>query len=690
MVAIIATVLIALPYGGKSSEGAFASSRSAAVGLIVRYASGVHTVAPDGSPTGQNFAGVALAKPRDLGGGLVSLAFERRLSQEQAKLALKQISRDKRIISAEIDTAYSFDSAAIQPIKKVAQSLNAFATYAKAFQPLSLQRVASSPLSLRVLNAVAPSDSRSPRIKLVWVAPKSLYTAKIVGYRVERKPSTASSWAVAISNTGRVTTSAYLSAGVQVGVPVAYRVRAITQLGASKAYGLASLSKSFVATVAPATPELVTANVIFSGDTVSWSQQDLSQRGGEAVTYTATATSGSGKALTCVTTSNSCSIDGLSARVPYLVQVSARNSVASTTTEKVSDSLYTTQWHLYSQYSVHADRAWQITQGSRDVVVAVLDSGITTHPDLVDNVLPGYDFVSDKNSSHDGDGWDPDPTDNGDWDSKNDSSWHGTHVAGIIAAAANSVGVRGVAPNVKILPVRVMGVTGGSHSDLIAAIHWASGIPVAGVPANPTPARVINMSMGTLSSQSCDSATQSAVRSAWDAGVTSVTAAGNSAFEASRSYPGNCYPTINVAATGVDGDIASYSNYGAGVDFSAPGGDESLSSSAVPGSDGMILSTWNTGKTTPRTADYGLEEGTSMAAPVVAGVLALIYSVRPDLTSDDAYEVIKRSVQAFKPGTECALTAANYGSQVADSHCGAGIVDAGAAVRLATTYVHGG
>lgn len=688
VVATIASLLVALGSNASANASSVTSSKSSAVGLIVRYASGVSPIAPDGSATGENFAGVSLAKPRDLGDGLVALAFEEKLTQEQASQVQLRLKRDKRLVSVELDTAYAFDeaNARASEVAPVARS----ATFATNFQPQSAQKAASAPLSLRVLNAVTSSEPRNPRIRLLWTAPKFVYGAKIIGYRVESKLSNASNWTVAISNTAKSATSVYLASGLQIGVNASYRVKAITQLKTTKVYGAASVAKAFVAAVAPTTPELVTPNVIFAGDSVSWSSQNLAQRGGATVTYTATATSGSGKSYSCVTSSNSCVIDGLTARVPYSVQLVAHNSVATASTEKIVDSLYTTQWNLYSQYSVHADRAWQITKGSRDVVVAVLDSGITAHPDLADNVLPGYDFVSDKNSSHDGDGWDSDATDNGDWSSKYDSSWHGTHVAGIIAAAANSTGVRGVAPNVKILPVRVMGVTGGSHSDLIAAIHWASGISVAGVPANPTPARVINMSMGTLSSQACDSATQSAVRAAWDAGVTSVTAAGNSAFEAARSYPGNCYPTINVAATGVDGDIASYSNYGAGVDFSAPGGDESLKSSAVAGSDGMILSTWNTGKTTPGAADYGLEEGTSMAAPMVAGVLALIYSVRPDLSSDDAYQVIKQSVQEFKPTTECALTAANYGSQVADSHCGAGIVDAGAAVRLALDFVHGG
>lgn len=689
MVAAIAMAILANPLASNASSKSATSSKSSAVGLIVRYSEGVRSVAPDGSPTGENFAGVDLATPRSLGDGLYAVAFEKNLSDEAAALALKQIKRDKRIYSVELDASYVVESS-LASISVERAPVSELASFATPFQPQAAHRAASAPLSLRVLNALTSSQPRTPRIKLLWTAPKLLYKAKVVGYRIERKLAGSNVWQVALANTARTATSAYLSSGVQIGVNANYRVKAITQLGTSKVYGLASSPKAFSAAVAPLTPELLTSNVVFAGESIAWAQQNMNQRGGAPVSYTVSATSSTGKTFNCVTTTNTCTVTGLSNKVPYLVQLKAQNSVASASTEKVADALYSTQWNLYSQYSVHADRAWQITKGSPDIVVAVLDSGITAHPDLDANVLPGYDFVSDKSSSRDGDGWDSDPSDNGDWDSNYDSSWHGTHVAGIIAAAANSVGVRGVAPNVKILPVRVMGVTGGSHSDLIAAIHWASGIEVAGVPSNPNPARVINMSMGTLSTQGCDSGTQSAVRAAWDSGVTSVTAAGNSSFEAARSYPGNCYPTINVAATGVTGDIAAYSNFGTGVDFSAPGGDSDLKTNAVAGSDGMILSTWNVGTKTPATADFGLEEGTSMAAPMVAGVLALIYSVRPDLSSDDAYEVIKQSVQAFKPGSECADTAANYGSQVADSHCGAGIVDAGAAVRVAQNFVHGG
>ncbi len=680
----------AIPANGQALPSVVDSSPRSANGLIVRYAEGVHRVAPDGQATGENFAGVSLGAPRDLGDGLVALTFEKSLSNLQAQQVLAQIQKDPRIVTAQIDETITFDQASVSAKRRVASKpwkpIAQLATFAGFFEPLAAQRAASAPLSLRVLNAVSPASPRTPRLKLTWVAPKSLYGAKIVGYRIERRLTTATNWSVAISNTARTFPSAYVTAGLSVGLNTYYRVKAITQSKNSTVYSIASSMKSFAAKVAPIAPQLTSANVIFASERASWLEQNLNQRGGDSVIYTAVATSATGKSFECTTVSNSCAISGLSANVAYSLQVSAKNSVATAATDIVEDPLYKTQWYLYSKYSVHADRAWPITQGSNTVVVAVLDSGITSHPDLEGKILPGYDFISDKTSSRDSDGWDSDPTDRGDWSASEDSSWHGTHVAGIVAASANAIGVRGVAPQVKILPLRVLGTKGGAQSDLIAAIHWASGISVAGVPDNANPAKVINLSLGTASTQSCDVGTQSAVRSAWDAGATPVTAAGNAGFEASRSYPGNCYPTINVGATGFTGDLSTYSNYGSGIDFSAPGGDSNLSSSAVAGSEGMILSTWNLGKKSAGQADYGLEEGTSMAAPVVSGVVALIYSVRPDLSSEDVYNVLKATVQQFKPDSECAVTAPNYGSQNEVSHCGAGIVDAAAAVKFAISY----
>ena len=321
----------------------------------------------------------------------------------------------------------------------------------------------------------------------------------------------------------------------------------------------------------------------------------------------------------------------------------------------------------------------------------MLDGGITAHPDLDANIVDGYDFISDPAFSRDGDGWDANPQDEGDYTNDQSSSWHGTHVAGIIGARSNSLGGVGVAPGVKVQPIRVLGTNGGSSSDLIAAIHWAAGIKVGGVPNNPTPARVINLSIGTSTPTSCDAGTQAAVRAAWDKGVTPVTAAGNSAFEAAGSYPGNCYPTINVTATGYTGNIAPYANFGDGVDFSAPGGDDELSAIAPDGSEGMIVSTFNLGETTEGEPSYGLQEGTSMAAPVVAGVVALIYSARPDLGSQDVYKILLATVGDFKEGSYCAITAPRYTDDLpSPSYCGAGIIDAGRALKTAVSYKKSG
>src|SRR5690606_31257016 len=140
------------------------------------------------------------------------------------------------------------------------------------------------------------------------------------------------------------------------------------------------------------------------------------------------------------------------------------------------------------------------------VVVAVLDTGITRHGDLDANVLPGYDFISDAGKANDGDGRDNDPSDPGDWVTLNqcpggnraeNSSWHGTHVAGTIAAVTNNAkGVAGTAFGARILPVRVLGTCGGYDSDIADAIVWAAGGSVSGVPTNANPAEVINLSLG--------------------------------------------------------------------------------------------------------------------------------------------------------------------------------------------------
>lgn len=298
--------------------------------------------------------------------------------------------------------------------------------------------------------------------------------------------------------------------------------------------------------------------------------------------------------------------------------------------------------------------AWEKSTGA-NLVVAVIDTGIVSHPDLDANILPGYDFISDATAARDGNGRDNNPADEGDWNSTSgcatsNSSWHGTHVAGTVAAVTTT-GVAGTAFNAKVVPVRVLGRCGGSLSDIADAIIWASGGTVSGVPANPNEAEVINISLG--GGGTCSSTMQSAINGAVSRGTTVVVAAGNSAANVSGSLPANCANVIAVAATTSAGAKASYSNYGSGIDVSAPGSG--------------ILSTLNSGTTTPGNASYASYNGTSMAAPHVAGVVALMQSVALNpLTPATVKALLKASARPMP-------VACTQG-------CGAGLVDADGAV----------
>lgn len=338
-----------------------------------------------------------------------------------------------------------------------------------------------------------------------------------------------------------------------------------------------------------------------------------------------------------------------------------------------NDTLYSNQWHYYENTGgIRAPAAWDRATG-QGVVVAVLDTGFRPHPDLNANLLPGYDMISDAFIGNDGNGRDNDARDPGDWTNVGEcgngqpvsfraSSWHGTHVAGTIAAVTNNnSGVAGVAYNAKIVPVRVLGKCGGYTSDIADGIIWAAGGTVSGVPANPNPASVINMSLG--GSGSCSSTTQNAINQARSRGAAVVVAAGNSNANANNFNPGNCNGVINVAATNRQGGRASYSNFGSSVDVAAPGGQ--MSSSNDPNG---VLSTYNSGSTTPGNDSYGYSQGTSMAAPHVAGVAALIKQAKPTATPDEIETILKNTARSF-PAT-C-------------SGCGTGIVDANAAVLAA-------
>lgn len=333
-----------------------------------------------------------------------------------------------------------------------------------------------------------------------------------------------------------------------------------------------------------------------------------------------------------------------------------------------NDSRYNEQWHYFEATGgLNLPAAWDLAQGS-GVVVAVIDTGYLPHADLVANIIPGYDMISDPAVSQDGGGRDSNPTDNGDWAPANacyngspamDSSWHGTHVAGTIAAVTNnSNGVAGVAYNAKVLPVRALGRCGGYTSDIADGMIWAAGGSVTGVPINPNPAQVLNLSLG--GSGVCSTTMQNAVNSARNLGATVVVAAGNSNTNASNQSPASCNGVVTVAATNRNGGRAYYSNYGSVVDVAAPGGD--LTTGAANG----ILSTLNNGTTTPSGDSYAFYQGTSMATPHVAGAVALLYEVDPAITPDEVETTLKATARAF-PAT-C-------------NQCGTGIVDAAAAVE---------
>lgn len=326
-----------------------------------------------------------------------------------------------------------------------------------------------------------------------------------------------------------------------------------------------------------------------------------------------------------------------------------------------NDTRYQDQWHYFeSTAGMNLPEAWDISTGS-GVVVAVIDTGITTHSDLSGQTVAGYDFISDSTAARDGNGRDSNPADQGDWYGSSDcgdgrsanSSWHGTHVAGTIAATTNnSKGVAGVAFNAKIQPVRVLGRCGGSLADISDAVIWASGGSVQGVPANETPAKVINLSLG--GSGSCSSTYQSAFNAARQRGTVSIIAAGNSNTNVSGFQPANCSGVVAVAASDREGNRASYSNYGNGIDVTAPGGETAVSGNGV-------LSTLNSGTTTPGSESYAYYQGTSMATPHVAGLAALILA-KANKTPDEIETLLKNNVRAL-PGS-------------CSGGCGAGLVDA--------------
>ncbi len=343
-----------------------------------------------------------------------------------------------------------------------------------------------------------------------------------------------------------------------------------------------------------------------------------------------------------------------------------------------NDTYYTSQQgNLQSPFvqagSANLPNAWGRTVAGvpvsgAGVTVAVLDTGYLPHADLLANIASGYDFISqdgfnDFTTANDGDARDASALDPGDWNTNgnncdvSNSSWHGTHVAGIIGAVGNNnVGVIGVAYRAKILPLRVLGVCGGYTSDTAAAIQWAAGLPVPGVPANPNPARVINMSFGR--SGTCSQTYTNAIAAARNAGSVIVVSTGNDSSKTGITQPSNCPGVIAVSANTATGEIADYANVGAGTTISAPGNG--------------IYTVGNNGGTVAATDSYDPHSGTSFSAPQVAGVVALLMQIKPSITATEVQNFLMASARPFTAGSYCA----------ARPECGAGLLDAFKAVYL--------
>ena len=359
-----------------------------------------------------------------------------------------------------------------------------------------------------------------------------------------------------------------------------------------------------------------------------------------------------------------------------------------------TDSRFPEQWNLQAPTvqnpsGMNLPAAWGITTGNPSTVIAIVDTGILgkpndpskTHPEFTGRVLPGFDFVSDLSLSNDGDARDTDPFDPGD-SRDGTGSYHGSVVAGIAAAGITttssspnaSVGMAGVNPNTSILPVRALGVNGeGSLSDVLDAITWAAGSSVPGIPANSHPADVINLSLGDRGA--CSSATQDAINTALSRPQhpVIVVAAGNDNADSSTAFPTNCAGVIGVGALNAKGERALYSNYGSGVSVMAPGGDFNTGGQLDP-SSAILGASWNP---STKTFAYQLDAGTSMAAPHVAGLIALIKGVQAkpaDLTTARTLEILRAA------STPLTASACRRSSGTA---CGAGLIDAARALGFA-------
>lgn len=378
------------------------------------------------------------------------------------------------------------------------------------------------------------------------------------------------------------------------------------------------------------------------------------------------------------------------------------------------DLLYPGQWYLQgpsaAPSAIDAEAAWDISTGSAGVVVADIDTGVLfNHPDLLraeagGRLLPGYDFVSDAEAANDGDGRDPDASDPGDWVTADDaatdrfqncrvvnSSWHGTRVAGILGARTNnSSGIAGVTWSPWILPVRALGKCGGFDSDILPAILWAAGLSIPGVPDNPYPAKIVNLSIGA--SGDCPRAYQDVVDELAARGVLVVASAGNEGGPVDA--PADCEGVVGVAGLRQAGTKVGFSSLGPEVAVGAPAGNcVNLSGACLF----PINTTYDTGTTEPSgfafTDQIDANVGTSFSAPIVAAVAALMASVNGNLGPAALRARLREGAVPFPAPEDPAVPQCHVPSRSDDlqtvecgcttSTCGAGMLNAPGALRAA-------
>jgi serine protease len=389
------------------------------------------------------------------------------------------------------------------------------------------------------------------------------------------------------------------------------------------------------------------------------------------------------------------------------------------------DPLYPDQWYLQNSSTtpsaVDAATAWDVTTGSNGIVIADIDTGVRfDHPDLLragagdgGRLLPGYDFITDPSIGNNGEGRGPDASDPGDWVTVAEantlefkgctvaeSSWHGTRVAGILGAITdNATGVAGLTWNSWILPVRALGKCGGDDSDIEAAMLWAAGIHVDGVPDNPYPAKIENLSIGAEGS--CPASYQDIIDQLTQLGVLIVASAGNEGGLVAA--PANCPGVAAIAGLRQAGTKVGYSNLGPEIALGAPAGN---CGTAVAGAACLysLDTTYNLGTTTPTTNGYtdqtNTNLGTSFSAPIVSGIAALMLAVNGNLKSSELIARLKEGSQPFPqtsidntnptPPPFCHVPASPTDVQNAecictldDTTCGAGMANASGAVAAA-------